>query len=55
MWDYYEHIQVEEAVLKWNEILANENMPLLLGNPTKKGKASETEPRNGGQTPQSRH
>jgi hypothetical protein len=55
MWDYYAHIQVEEAKLKWNGIQADENMPLLLGNAVKKGKASQSEPRNGVQTPQSQH
>jgi hypothetical protein len=44
-----------EVVLKWNEIHANENMPLLLGNAVRKGKASKWEPWHGGETPKSRH
>jgi hypothetical protein len=36
------HTRVE-VVLKWNEIHANGNMPLLLGNVVRKGKASKWE------------
>jgi hypothetical protein len=55
MWHYYAHIQVGEAILKWNGIHANMNMPLLLGNAVRKGKASQREPRHGVQTSQSPH
>jgi hypothetical protein len=39
MWDYYAHIQGGEAVLNWNDIQANGNMPPLLGNAVRKDKA----------------
>jgi hypothetical protein len=39
MWDYYAHTQGGEAVLNWNDIQANGNMPLLLGNAVRKDKA----------------
>jgi hypothetical protein len=42
MWDYYAHTQGGEAILKWNDIHANANMPLLLGNGVKKRKASKS-------------
>jgi hypothetical protein len=44
-----------EVVLKWNEIHANGNMPLLLGNAVRKGKASKWEPWHRGERPKSRH
>jgi hypothetical protein len=55
MWHYYAHIQVGEAILKWNGIDANMNMPLLLGNAVRKGKASQREPKHSVQTSQSPH
>jgi hypothetical protein len=51
--DYYAHTQGGEAILKWNGIHVDENMPLLLGNAVRKGKASQREPRHNSQTPQS--
>jgi hypothetical protein len=39
MWDYYAHTQGGEAVLNWNDIQANGNMPPLLGNAIRKDKA----------------
>jgi hypothetical protein len=41
MWDYYAHTQGGEAVLKWNRIHVDENMPPLLGNAVRKDKASQ--------------
>ena len=49
------HTQGGEAILKWKGIHTDWNMPLLLGNAVRKGKASQREPRHEGQTPQSRH
>jgi hypothetical protein len=39
MRNYYAHTQGGHVVLKWNEIHAKGNMPLLLGNAVRKGKA----------------
>jgi hypothetical protein len=55
VWDYYAHTQGGEAVLKWNNIHANGNMPLLLRNAVRKGKRSKWEPWHKGETPQSQH
>jgi hypothetical protein len=55
MWNYYAHTQGGEAVLKWNDIHENGNMPLSLGNAIRKGKASELKPWHRGETPQTRH
>jgi hypothetical protein len=49
------HTQWGEALLKWNGIHADENIPLLLWNAVRKGKASKWEPWHGGETPKSRH
>jgi hypothetical protein len=55
MWNYYAHTQGGEAVLKWNDIHENGNMPLSLGNAIRKGKASKLKPRHMGEKPQTRH
>jgi hypothetical protein len=55
MWDYYAHTQGGEVVFKWNRIHVDKNMPPLLRNVVRKGKASQWEPRHRSQTPQSRH
>jgi hypothetical protein len=55
MWNYYAHTQGGQIVLKSNEIHANRNMPLLLGNAIRKGKASKWETWHGRETPKSRH
>jgi hypothetical protein len=55
VWDYYAHTQGGESVLKWKDIHANGNMPLLLRNAVRKGKASKWEPWHEGETPQSQH
>jgi hypothetical protein len=55
VWDYYAHTQGGEAVLKWNNIHANGNMPLLLRNAVRKGKRSKWEPWHRRETPQSQH
>jgi hypothetical protein len=55
MWNYYAHTQGEKAVLNWDDIDANGNMPLSLGNEIRKGKASELKPWHSGETPQTRH
>jgi hypothetical protein len=44
-----------ETIVKLNEIHADQNIPQLLGNAVRKGKASKREPRHGGQALQSRH
>jgi hypothetical protein len=44
-----------EVVLTWNEIHANGNMPQLLGNAVRKGKASKWESWHRGERPKSRH
>jgi hypothetical protein len=55
VWDYYAHTQGGEAVLKWNDIHANGNMPLLLRNAVRNDKRSKLEPWHRGETPQSEH
>jgi hypothetical protein len=55
MWNYYAHTQGGQVVLKWNEIHANGNMPPLLRNAVRKGKASKWKLWHGGETPKSRH
>jgi hypothetical protein len=55
VWDYYAHTQGGEAVLKWNNIHTNGNMPLLLRNAVRKGKRSKWEHWHRGETPQSQH
>jgi hypothetical protein len=55
MSNYYAQERGGEAILKWNGFHAVRNMPLLVRNAVRKGKASQREPRHGGQTPQSRH
>jgi hypothetical protein len=49
MWNYYAHTEGGEAVLKWNGICTDGNMPLLLGNTVRKGIASQRELRHGSQ------
>ena len=55
MWNYYAHTQGGETIFKWNGFHPEGNMPLLVRNEVRKGKASQRELSHGGQTPQSRH
>ena len=55
MWNYYAHTQGGEVVLKSNRFHGDGNMPLLVRNAIRKGKASELKPWHMGEKPQTRH